>query len=47
MGACETKPSEQNPEEQTWPIGQWFVSKQGNLADAPDILGAAWDPALA
>jgi len=34
------KPSEQNPEEHSWPIGQWLFARQGNLAEPPDILGA-------
>jgi hypothetical protein len=33
-------PSEQNPAEHSWPIGQWLFARQGSLAEPPDILGA-------
>jgi len=36
----ELNPSEQNPSEHFWPIGQWLFARQGNFADAPLILGA-------
>ena len=28
-------PSEQNPLEHFWPIGQWLFARQGSLADPP------------